>query len=152
MKPSRHALEVMQGEQDTRQANQVRTSRFAVRQLAPGFDFQVAPGAARLTGLVQPVELGLNTASELAAAFAPATGGEESCAARPVPFQPEEEAGTLGVAAEPVQTEFNGGSFAETCTYQNGHFGGCGSCRDRANAADPDPKQSFPAAWLLACY
>jgi hypothetical protein len=50
-KPCRRALEVMQGEQDVRWQAKL-ADRFAARQFAQGLDFQVAPGAARLAGLV----------------------------------------------------------------------------------------------------
>ena len=42
------------------------TKSLAARQFAHGFHFQVAPGAACLAGLVQPVKLGLNASSKLA--------------------------------------------------------------------------------------
>jgi len=50
----------------------------------------------------------------------------------------------FGIVAQPVQTQLNGRRFAEPRSYQFRHFHGRGGGRDRANAPDTCPKQTFP--------
>ena len=52
-----HALEVVQRHQNVRRQAEL-TYGFST-QFAQGFDFQIAPGAPRLTGVGEPTELGL---------------------------------------------------------------------------------------------
>ncbi|MGC0773161.1 MAG: hypothetical protein WB543_09515, partial [Candidatus Acidiferrum sp.] len=92
----------VQGKQDM--GGQTKFAHRFSRQLAQGLDFQVAPGAARLSSLNEPAQLGLNTSRELSASCSPAASGEKGRAAVPMPTQPEEEVGTLRIASQPVQT------------------------------------------------
>ena len=113
-------------------------------QFAQGFDFQVAPGATRLAGLVQPMKLGLDASSELASSFPSAAGGEESCFARLVPFSARAGSGHARnrCAASPNAARWS--AFREARAYQYRHFHGRGGGRDRANAPYSCPKQTLP--------
>lgn len=125
----------------------LRQAKFAQElagQFAQSFDFQVAPRATRLVRLIQPIKFGSNASSELASSLLSTTGGEERCIPRLVLFQPVEEADTLGIVAKPVQTQLDGRCLAKPLPYQFRHFHGPRGGRDRANAPDTCPKQTFP--------
>src|SRR5208282_5943953 len=100
----RHAPEVVQGEQ--RMRRQTKLAEGFAGQLACGLNFQIAPGTARLAGLIQPVKLRQNTTGELTASSAAAAGGDKGCGARLVFLHPEEETRTLRIVAKPVQPQF----------------------------------------------
>ncbi len=90
----RHAPEVVQGEQDVRR--QAKSAQgFAARQFAPGLDFQVAPGAARLAGHLEPVKFGFHASSELAASFPTTACSEETWRRLACSFSASEGSGSV---------------------------------------------------------
>jgi len=63
--------------------------------------------------LYQPKQFSGNISAKLPAAFFAAAGGKKNSAARSIFFQPAQEAGALGIAAQPVEPQFDGGSLPE---------------------------------------
>ena len=131
-----------------------RQAKFAqglAGQLAQRFDFQVAPGAARLAGLVQPVKLGLNASPRACRLL---RGGDRwrgrLCRAA-CSFS---ASGGSGRRSESLRSQSRRSSMVGVSRSpdpdQIGHFRSRGGCRDRADAPDAHPKQTFPHAWLLA--
>ena len=96
------ALEIMQGEKD---ALGDRVLANGLRgQFTQGFDFEVAPGAASLASLNQPIQFGMKVSGKQAAGNLTAAGGHENGTAEFVFFQKGQKTGALGVAAQPIET------------------------------------------------
>ncbi len=125
------ALKVMEGKHDTRRHG-VSPNGLS-REFLQGLHFQIAPLATGFASLGQPVEFAVHTAGKLASAFAPATGGEKCSIPKLAFSEPAEESSTFGIAAQPIQAQFDVAGLPQAGANQFRHFGRGGSCRDRTN-------------------
>src|SRR5258707_11250588 len=87
------------------------------------------------------MEFLLHIPGKLPAAGPSATGGEEGRAAGLVLLEPAQEPHALGVAAEPVQTQFDAARLAQSSPYSYNHLCCRALCHHCADTASPSAKR-----------
>src|SRR5260370_26217128 len=87
------------------------------------------------------MELVLHIPGKLPAAGSSAAGGEEGRATGLVLLEPAQEPHALGVAAEPVQTQFDCARLAQSSPYSNNHLCCRALCHHCADTASPSAKR-----------
>src|SRR5713226_2646449 len=133
-------IEIVDGKQDAFGYGVLAYKSF--RQLSIGFHFQIAPLAACLARLHQPVQLLLSVPGELPSAFATPAGSDKSCLLRIVLRQPTEESRAFRVVSQPIKTQFDGLRFSQGRPDLSTHSASRGGCHHRANAPYPCSKQA----------
>ena len=99
------ALEVVNGKHNP-QRHGIFPNRLAGK-FAQGLDFEIAPLAAGLASLNEPVEFAVDAAGKFAAALAASASGEK-CGSRKFTFlEPGEEPRSLCVAGQPVKAQLD---------------------------------------------
>jgi len=146
------AIEVMKGEHHPERPG-VFPDRL-VGQLAERLDLDVAPLAARVASLDQPIELGFNASGEKAASAAAAAGDQKGGAAATVAAQlfvaqPGQETRAFGVAGKPVDAEFDGGGFPGSRADLRGHLDGSRSRGHGTDARQPLSEWTHPGPFAL---
>src|SRR5207248_326489 len=136
------AFKIMNREQDPRGHGIGAQEPF--RQLAESFHLDIAPLAARVPGLGEPVELAGDISCESAAPLFAAASGKESGACGLVLLQPAQELGTLGIAFQPIEACFDGPRASQSRPHLAGHFRRRRRRCDRTNPPDSPAKESQP--------